>query len=94
MDVPYSGSALMARAIMVWLPRDVLAETMTEEEEMFRDACVEEDKWGSTKKYQECENPVIAAENWPLKYLISRAYANLNMQSYLQKKLAEKKLGK
>ena len=90
MDVPYSGSALMARAIMAWLPRDVLADTLTEEEELFREACVEEDKWGSTKKYEECENPVIAPSNWPLKYLISAAYSDVNMQSYLQKKLAEK----
>ena len=94
MDVPYSGSGLMVRAIMAWLPRDVLANTLTEEEELFRKTCVEEDKWGSIKKYEECQNPVIGPQDRPLKYLICTGYSDVNMQSYLQKKLAEKNVGK
>ena len=30
LDVPYSGSALMAKAIMEWLPMETVADTMTE----------------------------------------------------------------
>lgn len=94
MDVPYSGSALMGRAIMAWLSRDSVTDTMTEEEEMSRDAFTEEDKKGFTNIYAECENPVIAPANWPLKYLINKVYFDLNMHPYLQKKLAAKKLRK
>ena len=94
LDVPYAGSSLMAKAILAWLPREVVADTLTEEEAMFSEAFTEEDRMGFTKKYQECDNPVIAPENWALKYLISTAYYNVNMQPYLQKKLADKKLCK
>ena len=94
LDVPYSGSALMAKAIMEWLPMETVADTMTEEEEMFSFACAEEEKVGYTDRYKDCENPVIAPENWPLKYLICKAYYDVNMQPYLQKKLSEKKLSK
>ena len=92
LDVPYSSSALMAKAIMAWLPRSVIAETMTEEEELMREACVEEDKMGSTNKYKEVENPVYAPDNWPLKSLINKAYCEVNMQQYLEKKIAEAKI--
>ena len=62
--------------------------------EMFSFACAEEKKVGYTDRYKDCENPVIAPENWPLKYLICKAYYDVNMQPYLQKKLSEKKLSK
>ena len=36
LDVPYTSSALMAKAIMAWLPSSIVADTMTEEEELLR----------------------------------------------------------
>ena len=94
LDVAYSSSALMAKAIMAWLPRSVVADTMTDEEEWMREACVEEDKMGSTNKYKEVEDPVYAPENWPLKSLIKEAYLEVNMQEYLEKKIAKTKFSK
>ena len=88
LDVLYISSALMAKAIMAWLPSSVVADTMTEEEELLREACLEEDKMGFTEKYKDFENPVIGPENWPLNFLIAKAYSDVNMQEYLEKKIA------
>ena len=93
LDVPYSGSSLMAKTIMAWFLIDAVADTITEEE-MSRDAITEEEKMGVTSRFGECENPVIAPQNWPLKYLISSAYSDVNMQTYLEKKFAGKNIGK
>ena len=94
LDVLYTSSALMAKAIMAWLPSSVVADTMTEEEELLREACLEEDKMGFTEKYKDLKNPVIGPENWLLNFLIAKAYSDVNMQEYLQKKIAAKKFGK
>ena len=94
MDVPYNGLALMAKAIMEWLPVEAVADAITEEEEMFLYGRAEDEKVGDTDRFKECEIPAIAPENWALKYLICKAYYDVNMHAYLQKKLAEKKLSK
>ena len=87
MEVPCNHSELLAKAILTWLPRDEISKTIKEEDEMFGAAFVEEDNIGYTTKYIECRNPVIASDNWALKFLIRKTYFDLNMESLFEKKM-------
>ena len=72
---------------------DTLAEiskTLDEEKKMFTEAFTKDTDWGYTTKFEECQNPIIAPVNWPLKYLICKTYFDLNMRPSLEKKLSVK----
>ena len=90
MEMLYSGSDMLAKAIMAWIPLAEVSKTLDEEKNMFTEAFTEDTDWGYTTKFEECQNPIIAPVNWPLKYLISKTYFDLHMRPSLEKKLSVK----
>lgn len=80
LQIPYSGSALLAKAILAWLPKQEVEDTITEEEQLVE---------GFTKS----KNPVLMIENYSLRDVIRQAYFDLNMHSCIENRFAKEMFG-
>ena len=94
MKIPFTVSDVLAKAILAWIPIDEVSKTIDEEEKMFTDAFTEDTNKGYTTKYEECQNPIIAPMNWPLRYLICKTYFDLNMRAVFRNKLRVRSYGR